>query len=64
MDGKVLIYGGSGAVGSAAARLLKKMGYKLHLVGSTEATLKAIPDGAGGRYEHCRCPGVRIPSNE
>ncbi len=42
MDGKVLIYGGSGAVGSAAARLLKKMGYKLHLVGSTEATLKAI----------------------
>ena len=44
MDGKVLIYGGSGAVGSAAARLLKKMGYKLHLVGSTEATLKAIAE--------------------
>lgn len=33
MKGKVLIYGGSGAVGSETARILKQKGYSLHLVG-------------------------------
>jgi NAD(P)-dependent dehydrogenase (short-subunit alcohol dehydrogenase family) len=47
MIGKVLIYGGSGAVGSASARLLKEMGYDLHLVGSREEKLKKIADELG-----------------
>lgn len=33
MSGKVLIYGGSGAVGFSTGRLLKEKGYDLHLVG-------------------------------
>lgn len=47
MSGKVLIYGGSGAVGSASARLLKEMGYDLHLVGSREDKLKKIANELG-----------------
>ena len=50
MSGKVLIYGGSGAVGSATARLLKERGYDLHLVGSTEEKLKKIADELGASY--------------
>lgn len=42
MNGKVLIYGGSGAVGSESARLLKEKGYDLHLVGSSEEKLEKI----------------------
>ena len=42
MSGKILIYGGSGAVGSASARLLKQRGYELHLVGSTKDKLEKI----------------------
>lgn len=44
MKGKVLIYGGSGAVGYASAKLLKEMGYDLHLVGSNEEKLKRAAD--------------------
>lgn len=40
MSGKVLIYGGSGAVGFAAARILKAKGYDLHLVGSRQEKLE------------------------
>lgn len=47
MSGKVLIYGGSGAVGSASARLLKEMGYDLHLVGSGEEKLRKIAEELG-----------------
>lgn len=39
---KVLIYGGSGAVGSALARKLKGQGYQLHLAGGNEESLKAL----------------------
>lgn len=39
---KVLIYGGSGAVGSALARKLKGQGYQLHLAGGNEDSLKAL----------------------
>lgn len=47
MSRKVLIYGGSGAVGSASARFLKESGYELHLVGSNEEKLKAISEELG-----------------
>lgn len=58
MSGKVLIYGGSGAVGAASARLLKEMGYELHLVGSTEEKLKKVADelGAGMSVADIRDP--------
>jgi NAD(P)-dependent dehydrogenase (short-subunit alcohol dehydrogenase family) len=39
---KILIYGGSGAVGSALARDLKEKGYELHLVGSNKEKLEKI----------------------
>lgn len=47
MSGKVLIYGGSGAVGAAAARILKARGYDLHLVGSTQEKLAKIANELG-----------------
>lgn len=50
MNKKVLIYGGSGAVGSQTARLLKEKGYDLHLVGSTEEKLKKISDELKATY--------------
>ena len=42
MKGKVLIYGGSGAVGSETARILKSKGYELHLVGSNKEKLEIV----------------------
>lgn len=58
MSGKVLIYGGSGAVGSASARFLKEMGYDLHLVGSGEDKLRKIAEelGAGMSVADLRDP--------
>ncbi len=42
MPGKVLIYGGSGGIGSATARALRARGYELHLVGRGEEKLAAV----------------------
>lgn len=42
MAPRVLIYGGSGGVGSATARILRARGYDLHLVGRSEDKLSAI----------------------
>ena len=39
---KILIYGGSGGIGSATARLLKAQDYDLHLVGRSEEKLSQI----------------------
>ncbi len=39
---KILIYGGSGGIGSATARLLHARGVELHLVGRDESRLAAI----------------------
>lgn len=42
MERKVLIYGGTGGIGSATAKILKSKGYRLHLVGRNEEKLAAI----------------------
>ncbi len=42
MPGRILIYGGSGGIGSATARALHKRGYDLHLVGRERDKLKEI----------------------
>lgn len=42
MTRKVAIYGGSGGIGSATARILHARGYDLHLVGRSEDKITAI----------------------
>ncbi|NNE08528.1 MAG: short-chain dehydrogenase, partial [Gemmatimonadetes bacterium] len=42
MPRKYVIYGGSGGIGSATARLLRDRGDELHLVGRDKAKLQAI----------------------
>jgi NAD(P)-dependent dehydrogenase (short-subunit alcohol dehydrogenase family) len=42
MVGKVLIYGGSGGIGSATGRVLRARGYDLHLVGRSADRLASI----------------------
>ena len=42
MNGKVLIYGGSGGIGAATARALHRRGCDVHLAGRNEATLRAL----------------------
>lgn len=42
MAQKILIYGGSGGIGSATGRMLHARGYDLHLVGRNEDRLDAI----------------------
>lgn len=50
MGGKVLIYGGSGAVGSESAKLLKDKGYDLHLVGSNKEKLEEIANSLNASF--------------
>jgi NAD(P)-dependent dehydrogenase (short-subunit alcohol dehydrogenase family) len=42
MPGRILIYGGTGGIGSATARLLRLRGYTLHLVARNESRLVAL----------------------
>lgn len=42
MRQKILIYGGSGGIGSAIGRMLHERGYELHLVGRDEDRLAAV----------------------
>ncbi|HQF87252.1 MAG TPA: SDR family oxidoreductase [Acidobacteriota bacterium] len=42
MAEKILIYGGTGGIGSATARTLKARGYDLHLVGRDRTRLEAL----------------------
>lgn len=42
MAPKVVIYGGSGGIGSATGRILRARGYDLHLVGRSEDKLSVI----------------------
>ena len=47
---KVLIYGGSGSVGSSVARLLHEKGTPLHLVGTQEEGLAAVAKEVNATY--------------
>lgn len=50
MASKVLIYGGSGGMGSATARALRARGYELHLVARNEEKLEAVAGELGAGY--------------
>jgi len=50
MAGKVLIYGGSGGIGAATARLLRERGTDLHLVGRTPGRLAALALELGATF--------------
>ena len=47
---KVLIYGGSGGIGSATARLLKKKQMDLHLVGRNEVKISPLAEELNATY--------------
>ncbi len=47
MTAKVLIYGGSGAIGAATARALTRKGMACHIVGRDAARLEAIAEEIG-----------------
>lgn len=50
MASKILIYGGSGGIGSATARLLRERGHDLHLVGRNQERLDALADELDASY--------------
>ena len=50
MSGKVIIYGGSGGIGSATARLLQAKGQALHLVGRNADELAKIANELAASY--------------
>lgn len=50
MAGKVIIYGGSGGIGSAVARTIHSRGTAVHLVGRSEEKLKTFADEIGAGY--------------
>jgi NAD(P)-dependent dehydrogenase (short-subunit alcohol dehydrogenase family) len=50
MAHKVLIYGGSGGIGSATARTLRERGCELHLVGRDETKLAAVAADLGAGF--------------
>jgi NAD(P)-dependent dehydrogenase (short-subunit alcohol dehydrogenase family) len=50
MTGTILIYGGSGGIGSATARKLKARGYRLHLAGRDAVALAATASELGATF--------------
>jgi NAD(P)-dependent dehydrogenase (short-subunit alcohol dehydrogenase family) len=50
MDGKIIIYGGSGGIGSETANLLHAQGYHIHLVARNEERLATVADKYGASY--------------
>lgn len=50
MTRKVLIYGGSGGIGSATGRVLRAQGYDLHLVGRNQDRLAAVATELGATF--------------
>jgi NAD(P)-dependent dehydrogenase (short-subunit alcohol dehydrogenase family) len=49
----ILIYGGSGGIGSALARRMRAKGEAVHLAGRDEAKLKAVADEIGATFSVC-----------
>ncbi len=47
---KIVVYGGSGGIGVATARLLHKKGFDLHLVGRDAARLASVAAGIGADF--------------
>ena len=50
MATKILIYGGSGGIGAATAKVLRQRGYDLHLVGRSEEKLRPVADELQASY--------------
>lgn len=50
MAKKVIIYGGSGGIGSATGKLLHERGYDLHLVGRDEEKLRKVAEEFEASY--------------
>ncbi len=50
MANKIVIYGGSGGIGSATARLLRARGYDLHLVARGTERLTAVSEELGTTF--------------
>lgn len=50
MSSSILIYGGSGGIGAATARLLQAQGHALHLVARRETPLAQLADELGASY--------------
>ena len=50
MTQKIIIYGGSGSIGAAAARSLYGRGYGIHLVGRNEETLSQVSKDVDADY--------------
>lgn len=50
MSGKILIFGGSGGIGSQTAQRLSARGYSVHLVGRNEAVLQKIAEDIGATF--------------
>lgn len=50
MGKKVVIYGGSGGIGSMTSKLLHERGYDLHLVGRNEERLQQVAEPLGASY--------------
>jgi len=50
MSGKVLVYGGSGGIGSATARRLRAKGYDLHLTGRDPGRLAEVAGDLGAGF--------------
>lgn len=48
--GKILVYGGSGAVGSACARRLRAGGFEVHLAGQDQAVLEGVAAELAAEY--------------
>ncbi|OYX87806.1 MAG: short-chain dehydrogenase, partial [Azorhizobium sp. 32-67-21] len=47
---KIVIYGGSGGIGAATARLLHRKGFDLHLVGRDAERLASVAAGIGADF--------------
>jgi NAD(P)-dependent dehydrogenase (short-subunit alcohol dehydrogenase family) len=50
MPGKIIIYGGTSGIGQATASLLSDQGYRLHLVGRSEAKVQAAAESFDAGY--------------